>query len=132
MILVIGGYSQGKLDYVKKRFSKDKVAIVDAKSFSADITETENNNEKKIVIDNINELVKNSVIDKKNPEDEIKKLLHKFPDSIIISDEVGNGIVPIDKTERLFRETIGRMQCILAEQAEEVIRVICGIGQKIK
>ena len=28
MILVIGGYSQGKLDYVKKRFSKDKVAIV--------------------------------------------------------------------------------------------------------
>ena len=38
----------------------------------------------------------------------------------------------IDKTERDFREWIGRVQVLLAKEADEVIRVICGIGQRIK
>ena len=47
-------------------------------------------------------------------------------------DEVGNGIVPIDFLEREYRERTGRILVKLANQADEVVRVICGIGQKIK
>ena len=50
----------------------------------------------------------------------------------MISDEIGNGIVPMDAFEREYREQTGRILIELAKEAEEVIRVICGIGQKIK
>ena len=54
------------------------------------------------------------------------------PNCVIISDEIGNGIVPVDAFERTYRERTGRILVQLAGQAEEVERVICGVGQKIK
>ena len=54
------------------------------------------------------------------------------PGCIIISDEIGNGIVPVNSFEREYRERTGRILVELAGRAEEVVRVICGIGQKIK
>jgi len=53
-------------------------------------------------------------------------------DTIVIADEIGNGIVPIDAFERAYREQTGRAEILLAKKADEVVRVICGIGQKIK
>lgn len=50
----------------------------------------------------------------------------------VISDEVGCGIVPMDRDERAFREANGRVNCLLAEEADEVYRVVAGIFQKIK
>ena len=38
----------------------------------------------------------------------------------------------MDTFEREYREQTGRILIELAKEAEEVIRVICGIGQKIK
>ena len=54
------------------------------------------------------------------------------PDTIVIADEIGNGIVPLDAFEREYREQTGRAEILLAKKADEVVRVICGIGQKIK
>ena len=51
---------------------------------------------------------------------------------MIVSDEIGSGIVPIDQNDRLWRETVGRALCTIARQAEQVIRVVCGIGVRIK
>lgn len=51
---------------------------------------------------------------------------------IVISTEIGGGVVPIDKTEREHRERAGRLACALAEKADVVIRVSCGIPQIIK
>lgn len=53
-------------------------------------------------------------------------------DWIIISDEIGNGVVPMDTFERKYREETGRLLIKLAEEAEEVERILCGIGQRIK
>ena len=58
--------------------------------------------------------------------------LKEHPDCVIISDEVGNGIVPVDPFEREYRERLGRMLIEIASRAERVERVICGIGQRIK
>ena len=38
----------------------------------------------------------------------------------------------MDAFERAYRELTGRMLIAIAQQAEEVVRVICGMGQKIK
>ena len=134
MIFVIGGYSQGKLDYVKKRFMSEKINIIDAAELIIDAKSEyfEISSAQRVIINNINIAIADIIKNGKSPEDAIKKMINDYPDAVILSDEVGNGIVPIDKSERLIREKIGRVQCLLAEEAEEVIRVICGIGQKIK
>lgn len=51
---------------------------------------------------------------------------------LLPADEVGCGVVPMDKKQILYREAVGRSCCILAERAERVTRVICGIGVIIK
>lgn len=52
--------------------------------------------------------------------------------SVLVLTEMGCGIVPAEHEERKFREMNGRVNCIFAEQAEQVIRVIAGVGQRIK
>ena len=51
---------------------------------------------------------------------------------IVIATELGGGLIPIDKAEREKREAAGRLACLLAERAETVIRVCCGLPQVLK
>ena len=46
--------------------------------------------------------------------------------------EIGGGIVPMDAGERRAREAAGRLACLLAQRAETVIRVCCGLPQALK
>ena len=46
----------------------------------------------------------------------------------VIANEVGGGIVPTDPK----REAAGRLSCLLAERADTVIRVCCGLPQVLK
>ena len=58
--------------------------------------------------------------------------VEKHPGVILVCDEIGNGIVPIDAFERTYREQTGKILIRLAQEADEVVRVLCGIGQRIK
>ena len=71
-------------------------------------------------------------MNEKNPEEEIKEFIRDNDNCVIISDEIGNGIVPMDKKEREYRERTGRILAEIAKMADEVVRVVCGIEQKIK
>ena len=51
---------------------------------------------------------------------------------VIINNEVGYGVVPIDKNERLFRELNGRFNIRIAKSSDEVYRVVSGICTRIK
>ena len=51
---------------------------------------------------------------------------------IVIADEIGCGLVPLDASEREKRERAGRLACMLAERADTVIRVVCGCPQVLK
>ena len=52
--------------------------------------------------------------------------------AVVIATEVGGGIVPMDAGERHNREQAGRLACLLAERADTVVRVCCGIPQVLK
>lgn len=54
------------------------------------------------------------------------------PDRVLVTDEIGCGIVPADAFERLYREETGRLCCRIAGEAKAVWRVCCGIGMRIK
>ena len=51
---------------------------------------------------------------------------------VLICDEVGCGVTPLDRADRDWRELVGRVCCELAEQAEAVYRVRCGLGVRLK
>lgn len=60
------------------------------------------------------------------------RLLAANPGRVIVTDEIGGGIVPMSEEERYWREETGRICCCTAALSEQVWRVVCGIGQRIK
>ena len=128
MQLIIGGYAQGKLNYLLLSYTDECCLVYDAVFPKKE----ENGNGEKIIINHLHQWIKRQVEMGGNPEDEIEKYVEKHRDIVIISDEIGNGIVPVDVLEREYRERTGRILVRLASGADEVVRVICGIGQKIK
>lgn len=127
MKLVIGGYAQGKLQYVLHQYNVNTAMIYDAR-----LPENSSQQGIIIVINHFHDWVRARLLDSGNPAEEIFQFIDQYPDCVIISDEIGNGIVPMDVFERTYREQTGRILVALAARAEEVERVICGIGQKIK
>ncbi len=127
MKLVIGGTAQGKLEYVLRKYGLQQNMVWDGC-----IQNHLERDEKFVVINHFHQWVKGRIISGGCPEDEILPFLDCNKDCIIICDEVGNGIVPIDPFEREYRERMGRILVQLAKRAEGVERIICGIAQKIK
>jgi adenosylcobinamide kinase / adenosylcobinamide-phosphate guanylyltransferase len=68
--------------------------------------------------------------------EEIKKLVcscrESGSDIIIVSNEVGLGIVPDNFLSRMFRDIAGYANQIIADEADEVYFVVAGIAQRIK
>ena len=58
-------------------------------------------------------------------------LLKTLHGCVITCDEVGCGVVPIDRADEAYREAVGRLCCALAEQADAVVRVTAGLPQYI-
>lgn len=113
MVFIVGGAYQGKSEYAKKYINEGYQIIYD-----------------------YNLIVKEQLNNRKDPIDELEKLLEDLKDRldriVVVSDDLGSGLVPMGKELREYREMSGRVNCILAKRSEEVIRVISGIGTKIK
>ena len=140
MKLVIGGYAQGKLRCVLQDIGPENARVWDGDlhreaegSAEEKIPEeTEDSGGKTTVINHFHLWVKDRLEQGGCPEEEIRPVLEKRPDCVIISDEIGNGIVPMERTEREYRERTGRILVELAARADEVERILCGIRQKIR
>lgn len=51
---------------------------------------------------------------------------------VLICNEVGCGVVPIDAKKRLWREEVGRLCIALARRATHVVRIQCGLPIALK
>ncbi len=51
---------------------------------------------------------------------------------IIVTNEVGTGLVPANKIGRLYRDLLGRANQLLAQWADEVYLMVAGLPVKIK
>jgi adenosylcobinamide kinase/adenosylcobinamide-phosphate guanylyltransferase len=67
---------------------------------------------------------------------EINKIIERMkePDAmfIIVTNEVGLGLVPDNRMGRLYRDSLGRANQLLAEYVDEVYLMVSGIPVKIK
>ena len=112
MMLIIGGAGQGKLDYVlqKTGYAPDQVAHTPEEAKTLPI------------FDGVEEW----------PDLDEEELLSVNPNLILICDEVGCGVVPVDPAERAWREETGRLCCELAQKADRVERIFCGLSMVLK
>lgn len=129
MELIIGGFAQGKLEYVLKR-AEGKYRCDRDVSFGELCTREET--ECKPILKDLHLYLRRLMEEEQNVDMVMTELLKKNPGIIIISNEIGCGIVPLDAFERGYREKTGRICCDLAKKAEHVTRIICGIGTVIK
>ena len=132
MKLIIGGYSQGKLAFAKEKYALSDECIFEDELPSKEEKEKLVSENKTIVIHNLHKWIRKRIKEGKRAEEEIASFVNSYPNVIIICDEIGNGIVPMDPFERVYRERTGRILIDLAKEAEEVWRVVCSLGQKIK
>ena len=109
MVFIIGGYAQGKREYALEHYKDADKHIMELNVWAREQFEAGT-----------------------DPLPLIKKAVAEDSDLIITSDLIGNGIVPDNRADRNFRDSCGRLQCEIAKLADEVIRVTCGLGQKIK
>lgn len=92
-----------------------------------------------IIIDCLTLLVSNLILKKYGRgtiEDKIKKIVDRLKSkkakAIIISNEVGLGIVPKNKLARDFRDIVGKINQVVAQETDEVFFMASGIPLKIK
>ena len=124
MKLVIGGAYQGKLGYAKELYP-DVVWKDGAECGLQDIETCE-------ALDRFHLFVRRWMEAGRTKEELIDTVLEKNSGIIIVCDEVGCGLVPVDAFEREYREAVGRICTAFADRADRVDRVVCGIGMRIK
>jgi len=142
MELFLGGAFQGKLEYVKSLYPESE--IFDESNF-----EKLFDAEKSLaILNNFHLVVKNLLASysdcyqkkeikseneiEKSVEEKIFRIIEKNSEIKIISDEIGSGIVPFQRSDRLWREISGRILVKIAKKSEKVVRIICGIPNRIK
>lgn len=126
MVLIVGGAFQGKKKYVSEKLKIDYSDMIDGAEY--DIGYIRNIK----CVYNFQDAVKKFINRSVDPIEAVNKILSENPYVVIIMNEVGNGIVPIDREERKWREAVGKTGCFLAENAETVYRVVCGCAILIK
>lgn len=124
MEMIIGGAYQGKAAYAKAQFPD-----VDWK-FGGEITEEELLKAAGVL--GFQEYIRKSLKAGEDLTGLAEKLAQQDPDVILVSEEVGYGIVPADAFERQYREAVGRVCTALAAKSRRVTRVVCGIGTVLK
>ncbi len=126
MILVTGGAFQGKKAYVTDTFGILREEMADGQTCGWEQIRSCR------CLFHFHLLVRRMMENAEETEDLCEILKEENPELIVVTNELGCGIVPMDPFERQYRERCGRICCELAKEAQEVHRVLCGIGQVIK
>lgn len=128
MELYVGGTAQGKLTYVLEKQNKNgnTITVADGESCTAEEIK------KADIINHLHLFVKRWLEEGKPKEELLDAIKQADPKVLLICDEVGAGVVPMKREERDWRETVGRLCCELAKEADRVERIICGIGVRVK
>ena len=121
-ILIVGGACQGKREYAQKAFGLNEREILpwneerEGASCIADL-----------------HLRVRACLEKGLTQQEVlEKLLPFCQGKIVLCDDIFCGVVPLDALERQWREVTGRLLCRLAQEADSIIRMQCGLPQAIK
>lgn len=124
MKIILGGAFQGKTAYAKKQ--NPSLDLTDGEKCSLDSIDTCQ------AMNSFHSFTRRWLKDGRT-KGELQKRIKENPSlQLLISDEIGYGLVPIDDFEREYREFHGRVMTELVQNAETVVRIVCGIPQVLK
>lgn len=126
MKFIIGGAYQGKKTFAKAKYDiqNEEIWICSRENPSVDWNRP--------CISNLEEFVFCCISNGENPLEEVKQHRDKLKNSILICRDIFCGVVPMNAQERKWREETGRLCSYLAEEADTVTRIYCGLEQKLK
>ena len=107
MIFVTGGAAQGKLAWALQHSGYGLSQVTDRLEEEAPIFQ--------------------------NLEEIVREALDRLADrEYVLCREVGCGLVSMDPGDRAWREAVGRLSCRLAQEAQGVVRLWCGLPVWLK
>ena len=158
--LVFDEEMQEKVRLHKERRKNDWGTVETYKNFESNLNkyfpETKNGIKNNMLVDCLTNMITNIIFEEKdvdwdnfdkksyvkivekldkNVENIVNELLNitsQFENTIIVSNELGLGLVPSYPLGRYFREIAGKMNQAVAKRADEVYFVVSGIPMKIK
>ena len=128
LILIFGGAYNGKLSFVKEKFNitEDDIYTINDELNSIDIDFT------KSVINKFHKFIYKLSLKGIDAIEYMIKNKELFKDKIIICDDISQGIVPLKKEDRMWRENTGKCLQYISKTSKTVYRVFCGIATVLK
>lgn len=124
MILITGGAYSGKTEFAMHYFSLNEADILDGSVCSLEQAFSCR------AIKDFQLFVKR--FGTESGADLAKRIHAENPEIIVISTEIGSGIIPMEKSDRTWREETGRACCAVAGYSNLVVRMCCGIPTALK
>ena len=120
MILIIGGAYQGKLDYAKRVFGIADGDVCICGKEDIDFS-------KRCICE-----IQAFTYTNDDPVQFFKESRGQWKDSVLICRDIFCGVVPMGTENRVWRQKTGRLCQYLAGEATQVIRIFCGLEQRLK
>lgn len=127
MILVFGGAFQGKTEYAQ--------GLLGSAAAEGDICDLADGGEpdfSRSIITGLDAFALQCMREGRSPSDYFRDRRKQWEHCVLVANDISQGVVPIDRDLRAAREANGRLLIYLAQEAEQVHRVFCGIGKRIK
>lgn len=126
MVLIFGGAYQGMEEYAFENYGlkEEDICVLTEHASEFDFSNK--------AFSSVDQWIFRCVKEGVEAKDYIEKNWESFKDKVLIVTDISQGIVPMDKDERAWREMVGRTLMYLGKKSDEVVRVFCGIGQQIK
>ena len=124
MDLIIGGAYQGKLTYAVEKYGFKPDELF---GLSSGFPEKAYD-----CFFHLEAITRRAAAEGLSSDELVKKLMPHIKNSVIVSREIGCGIVPMEPIERLYRELHGSVLRALASEADSVTRIFCGLPEVLK
>ncbi len=126
MELVFGGAYQGRLEYAKSKYNLTDEDIFFCSEDKAEIDLS------KSALYCMEKFLLACIREGRDPAEEFGNIFNALTDKIVICTDISQGIVPIDKDLRAWREVAGRAMVKLAEASHSVTRIFAGLPLTLK
>lgn len=126
MELVVGGFGQGKRSYVLETHHLLAEELADGGTCAFELPPEIRG------VNRLHLLVRRLVEEGRDPLVWAEDCAANHPKLILISNEIGCGVVPLTPEERVWREAAGRVCCYFAREAAVVTRLCCGLPMTLK
>lgn len=124
MEVYFGGAYNGKLELVLEKYNLKREDVFYC-------TDEEICFDKKIIY-GLEKTILKRTISNKESFNYIVNNKDKFKDKIVIVDMISEGIVPLKKEERIWREETGKVMQYLIKESDRAYRVFFGIEKRLK